>query len=393
MTERQGSGTFVGDFVRYARSRTDSPPDFHPHAALVTLSAALGNRVYCHAFGFRPIYPNLWTVILAPSGYGKSAPLDLSENLIRMAGLGERLLPTSFTQEALLGAIEKAETGAVLYAQEFSALLAMMGRDYNAGCMQVLTELYDVPVEYDRILMKSVVKLQRPFISILGASSPEWFAETFKGNMLRGGFLARFMFCPSREAGPYVGLAGTRDSAVEAPLAHHLKLLTELSGEVSLNKVLREYNAWDRDYRENVRKDCPPEFSGMRSRAGALVLKTAMLFHFSHDPQTLELCPRDLALAIQFVTASQDRAERYLSEEVAHNPDDVDRLRILEIIRRNAGRVLWGKALKDSHLSAFKFKNAIETLEQSDRVRLESGGGKARYIVERLPLSLVEAGA
>jgi hypothetical protein len=43
-------------------------------------------------------------------------------------------------------------------------------------------------------------------VTILGASSPDWFAQAFKGTALRGGWLlARFLFCPSREAGRPIG--------------------------------------------------------------------------------------------------------------------------------------------------------------------------------------------
>jgi len=58
---------FLGEFIAYLKRRTDCPADFHIHAGMAALAAALGNRVWCDGWA-RAISPNLWIVILAPSG-------------------------------------------------------------------------------------------------------------------------------------------------------------------------------------------------------------------------------------------------------------------------------------------------------------------------------------
>lgn len=377
MAHRQGPGTFAHDFAAYLKTRTDSPPDFHLYGALTALSVALGNRVTIDAFAFRALRPNLWTVILAPSGYGKSAPLDLAETLLRKAGLGNRSLPTSFSQEALADAIKEVPLGGVFFVQEFSAFLGMLSRDYNAGALQWLTDLYDVPEVYDRVVKTGRIHLEQPCFSILGASSPEWFADSFKQNMLRGGFLARFLFCPSRTPGAYVGLPGPRNERIETPLADHLRMVSELRGPAKMDRIRPDFDRWDSTYRARSRMEGSPEFGGMRSRAGALVLKCAVLFHVSHEPAHLEVCPNDLALAVEFVQISLEAAERFLTDEVAHNQHDASRLRLLEMVRRSStGELGWSAALKNSHLSSREFGDAVRTLEDTEQIRVEKRGGK-----------------
>src|SRR5262249_22707391 len=80
----EGGMSFLDDFVGYLQTRTDAPSDFHVHAGMVALSTAVGNRVWTHGWT-RPVYPNLWAVVIAPSGYGKSAPLDMAERVLRKA--------------------------------------------------------------------------------------------------------------------------------------------------------------------------------------------------------------------------------------------------------------------------------------------------------------------
>ncbi len=375
--------SFVGDFHRYLKTRTDCPPDFHVHAAMVALSYALGSSIWCDGWG-RPIYPNLWIVIIARSGFGKSVPLDMSKAIVEMAGLGDGILPSSFSQEALYSQLGSRPTG-VFYLQEFSAFMGLIHREYNAGSQAWLTDIYDVPETDRRILRKETITMHKPCISILGASSPDWFAETFKESALRGGFLARFLFCPSNDPGEYVGFPGPRNPGTEAALADHLRVVSELSGRVNVESVRKKFNDWDYTSREKLRKDCPPEFTGMRSRNGLMAWKACMIFHASRQPDDLELSVADLDNAIRYVERTQALAEKYLSEEVASDRYEVHRLKLIEIVIRNNGHVTWSRALQNSHLSARDFKAAVETLCESDRlvVDKDTGIGKPRYL--RLP--------
>lgn len=348
---------------------------------MAALAYAMGSSVWCHGWG-RPIYPNIWIAIIAKSGYGKSVPLDMSQALVEKAGLGDGILPSAFSQEALFAQLQPRPTG-IFYLQEFSAFVSQIRRDYNAGAEPWLTSIFDVPDIDRRILRKEDIILHKPCITILGASSPDWFAEAFKGTSLRGGFLARFMFCPSNNAGKYIGFPGPRDMGTEAGLAGHLQLVSEMHGEVNVDGVRKKFNEWDMDSRDKLRKDCPPEFSGMRARAGLMVWKAAMLFHASSNPGDLIINTADLDNAIRYVEHTHGLAEKYLSEEVANDRYEVHRLKLMEILARGNGRVTWSKALQNSHLSARDFKTAVDTLIESDRVLIDAGIGKQRFL--RLP--------
>jgi len=377
--------SFLPDFIEYVKRRTDCPTDFHIHAGMAALSVALGNRVWCDGWA-RPIYPNLWIVVIAQSGFGKSVPLDMSEALVRKAGLEASVLPDSFSQEALFTMLSRRPSG-IFYLQEFSAFLGSLQRDYNEGSVPWLTKIFDVPDTDTRVLRKETITLRKPCITILGASSPEWFAQSYKASLLGGGFLARFLFCPSEDAGAYVGHPGPRDEAVETGLADHLRRVAAIAGRADLSAVWNRFNAWDRAVREHLRRNCPPEFTGMRARAGVLVLKAAMLFHVSTDPSNLVVSIGDLDQAIEYVERSQCRAERYLNDEVARDRHELHRLRIVEIVRRSGGRTPWSRALMNSHLTAREFNEALLTLVQTEQVVVENGRGKQRHLV--LPEQIV----
>lgn len=355
--------SFLRRFTDYLKTRTDCPPDFFPHAGIVALATALGNRVWSDGWS-RAIYPNLWCVVIAPSGYGKSVPLDYSRDLLEMAGFGDNVLPDSFSGEALYQVLSKQAVG-VFYLQEFASFMGTLGRDYNAGAMNWLTAIYDVPPTDKRVLASREYTLQKPCVSILGASSPSWFAETYKSSHLSGGFLARFLFCPSDQAGTAIDFPGPRNSGLEAALADHLRRVRQLEGRADFSAVEGAYNEWSREARERLRHNCPPEFSGMRSRAGAMVRKAAMLFCVSRDPTSLTVTPEDLKNAIWYVEHSHDLAEEYLTKSVAHNQEDAKRLRVLELVRRMGGRLSRSEVLRSSHLSSEELNKAVKTLAEA----------------------------
>lgn len=307
-----------------------------------------------------------------------SVPLDMAAGVIDRAGLSARVLPESFSQEGLWEALRKESSG-IFLLQEFSAFMGLLAREYNAGAQSWLTSVFDVPLTDRRMLRGQTIELKLPCITILGASSPDWFAESFKASSLRGGFLARFLFCPSREPGAYVGHPGPRDEGLETVLADHLRQVSEQWGKADFSAVWPAFNAWDRRSRERVRMDCPPEFAGMRSRAGVLVLKSAILFHLSRRPRDLRIETEDLENAIKFVERSHRLAEAYLAEEVPQDRDEGDRLKVLEILRRAEGHASRSKVLKDSHLSSRRLDAAVETLRQSERLEVARDGKTVIY--------------
>lgn len=371
--------TYLGDFKDYLKKRTDAPEAFHIHAGLCSLAVAMG--VSCWVDGAaREVFPNLNCVVLAPSGMGKSVPLDMATNIMRKANLGDRLLPASFSQEALLERLSQHNIG-LFVIQEFAAFQALLSRDYNSGAEQTLTELYDVPDTYERKLRKGEgFTLKHPCVTILGASSPDWFAQAFKGNSLRGGWLARFLFCPSRDAGEPIGDPGPRDERIEDGLAGHLHQLQDLHGRFDTSRIKPQYDAYSRKCRLSARESS--DFGGMRSRGPVMAQKVAMLFHVSRDPTTTVLTEKDMADAITFVERTRLAAEYYLTNEVAHDIKDGQRIRLVEIVRGQGGSCQWSMALKNSHMDKQEFQRATETLVDNGSLTIEKDG-RARFL--RIP--------
>lgn len=393
---------FLSDYVGYLKTRTHAPPIFHLHSALVCLSQAIGTSYSARGYGVRPIYANLYVVEIAESGSGKSVPIDMCERMLRQAGL-DTVLPASWSLEALYDALQSKPVS-VFLPQEFAAFLAMANREYNNGATQFLTEMFDVQPEWKRYLRpdregraKSIT-LTNQYVSLLGASSPDWFVGAFKTTDLTGGFFARFIWSPCSVLGARVEEPGDFDYELEATLAGHLRAVHEhgLSVKssdihrpfvVDYGRVKAAFSRFDIDQERRIHRS-PPEFRGMRSRATLMAKKAAMLFMASRDAGAVSIAPEDADRAFHYVTEAQNLAEEFLTNSVPRNKDDEERIRIRALLTANQGEMRWSDLLKRSHLDGRVFTKAIETMTEAGYVTLATVPTQTRPVrVVRLTTS------
>jgi len=247
-----------------------------------------------------------------------------------------------------------------------------------------LTGIYDVPDSQTRVVQRNgkpeTITLLKPCLTILGASSPDWFAESFKESQLKGGFFGRFLFCPATEPGEYVGFPGPRRYDIEAGLAGHLQNVSMMEGEFDTSQVKDKFGEWDKRTRAELRQNCPPEFAGMRSRSGAMVWKAAMLFHLSGSCEDLVLTEADLDKAIGYVERSQKAAEKFLTEEVPTDANEREIMRLVAVVTRLGGRAKYGDVMRGAHLNSQRMKIAVETCIVSERLVWDKTGPGYGYL-------------
>ena len=388
--------SFLHGFHDYLCTRTDAPPNWHLSAGLATIAVALcggAESVYADGRG-REIYPNLWVINIGGSGMGKSIPLDMSRRFLHQAGLNDHVAAESFSLEAMYTVLQK-EPCRIFYLQEFSAFMGMLGRDYNAGAMPALTEWYDGPELFKRDLVKGPIEIKRPRLTLLSASSPQWFAEQFKPGAQEGGFLNRFLFYPETVRGAYVADPGPFDEAIETPLSDHLRRVAELYGPAHFGRVRQEFAAWE--YANRLRMDeRNPKFAGMHSRAETLVKKIAMIFQASIEPDHFPLTIGDWALrqAIGHVEGAISRAENYIETKVAVSRGDAERILIRETVERwsePTGYAPANEVLRRSKLDSKTFWLHVSTLCESGVLR--QARSKAKNGADRKWIGLVDPDA
>jgi len=384
LVQRLAANGFVKKYIDYYGSTTDAPRLFLLAVALTILAAAMGNFVQIPAYGGIPLYPNLWIVLVARSGFlRKTTAIRQGRNLLQQA-VPKRLLPDEWTPEKLVEILADQSSG-LLIVHEFSRLLRMMARDYMAGAREMLAELFDSPTSFTAARIKrGVITVKGVAISLLGATTEDWLHKCVKGEDLRGGLLPRFLFLPAQLKGQRVLPGVSPNAALQNDLVSHLQTIAQIKGTADFSQVLAPFDNWLKDYESRIAAaGIPPEFSGLYSRSGAYALKLAVVFQMAEEP-TLQIGSTALENATTFLESVHELT-RGVTERFSDSWIGKQRIIITDLLatRGPMRRSDFLRACR--HLTARQLTPILETLVESGEIVGEpKTSGKRTYSVYRL---------
>ena len=209
--------SFVSDFINLGRA-TESPTIFLLWGALWTLSAALNRNAWISWYP-KPLWPNLYTIFVAPAGIcKKSTPIDLGrwllkasqdyhmdtveayENSFRFvtsksspAGVYMMLMPDSrIFVDAPNRKLRTAHRSSkvTLCIPELATLLSK--QQFMVGLVNDITNLYDCPEEDSEITReRGFEPLEKVYVTLAGAITPTGLEESLPKEALSGGLISR----------------------------------------------------------------------------------------------------------------------------------------------------------------------------------------------------------
>lgn len=350
-------GGWLNQYTAYAcQAAPKAPRSFHEMAGLFAVSTVIARRLV-HRAGSKAFYPNLYALLLADSGYGKTTALDLVLDLFRETRMLHFLAPQSMTPQGLAQEFSIAIPGwwqtaddetrsdwlkqRAFAAQrgwlvdETSGLFEGFKREFNAGMQALILQLYECP-EYPiaaQTASKGRTTIKQPYLSFIGGSAPALMGSYLTDRMLwYGGLWARFLFvvpdrAPTWEFFPPAStfprsvldrfleieaLFPARDAALEYDEAGDgpRRPRIAISGLRPPDQVVLEpgvWQAWEAYSRATafdlaLHTDVEPALRFSYQRFGAHVIKVAMLLatmDASHAPIHLSLV--HFARAVQIV--------------------------------------------------------------------------------------------
>jgi predicted transcriptional regulator len=372
---------FFKDYMAFASETTDCPETFHWFVSYGIASAIIGRNCY-FPFGDNNIYSNLWLILLAPSSeFRKSTALGIGLGILRKVN-PTLVLASRFTEEALMADLTQNPQGLIPFF-EFKTLLDLVKKDYNAGLKSFLTELYDVPEILSRKTKSGENKTERPFISIISATTSEWFLSSCKEDDFASGFLARFLFIPVVSKGKDLPIPPPADQTKKEALVNSLKKTQGIKGTMSLSSAAREaHNEW---YLKFKHREKIPQFRGIYSRLQIYLLKLSMI-HSIMVFQSLVINESSVKEAINLTNWLLTQFEGFAKTELAFNKFERNRKKILSLITE--GKNHRGELLQYSNLSARDFDEVIRTVIETGQVSQERGQkGGTVYAITKTELT------
>lgn len=313
---------WIADYVRYAVENTDAPPHYHIAAATTAVASAVAPFIDFVHFGARwPLH--LFTLIVGPSS--NSRKTSAIRRLARtteaafksMSQMGERLWYLSGgSPEGILTELVK-EPNRLVIVPEWTRINGLDKASYWKHHPEFWNEIFDA-LPIDKPLIKQRVKIDRPRVSLLAASTPSLIRMATSVADWASGKLARYLMVYAERPDDLFMTTETDNVSAAAKLAQDFRRLVgpTMTGPATLSEAAWDLLvAWENGTEWRTFERATPEH--LRYSFGRLqghVFRVSVAFQASIDyPAPVVVTPETMQAAITFVAHAFEELVRIFS--------------------------------------------------------------------------------
>ena len=363
---------------------TESPDAYHFWTGATLVSSMTKRQVYVDMNFFR-VYPNLYTILVGPSGARKSAAADLGIAIAETVGI--RKFSDKITGAALIRDLSEASEKRVdekkgevelcspimIYASELGVF---MGPDaYGSGVIADLTDLYGCPNKWEKkTISRDSEMVVAPYVTMLAASTPQTLKDVIPTGAVGQGFTSRILFiwAGGRRKRVPIPNWGVEHEAIRRNLIHDLGEIGKVRGifkfsPQGLNEYQRHY--LNRPEPEDEFED--ERLRGYSSRKDIHTLKLAQILSLS-DGDSLVITEREILGAIDAIHWLDTGLANVFAGH-GHTASSEDTVRVFRQVEAGTARLGWisrTELMKRnfSNLNAHEFAIVIQTLTESGAI-------------------------
>lgn len=362
--------TVLDDYKEFTTTLTDAPDVFHEYMGYAMMGTLLGRNVH-FPFGSINIYPNFYLVLIAPSSrFRKSTALTLASRIINEID-PKRILPDEFSQEKLVEELSINSVGSFFF-YEFKTLLGMLERDYMQGAKAFLTGLFDCLPSYRRKTKQGEFEIKNPAVSILAATTMNWFSDMIKQGDLEGGFLNRFIFIPAYKKERNMPIPPKMNMMKLDNIVYKIKdlLMYMKDKEMTMTDEARDIycNWYNASVLEIELENDNSMFSASATRMQIYLIKFAMLNAIIDDRSTIIDTPH-MMKGIKSVDWLLKNAKKIIREDVTSNKFHGQTNKVKSTLTRLGGTCSWRTLLQNSHIKSKELMEVVLTMEESGELK------------------------
>ena len=298
----------------------------------------------------------------------KSTVLDIAQNFVTT--LNESyVLPIEFSYEQVLTVLSKQSQGVFFY-DEFKTLGTLLQRDYMASMESFLTYIFSCPRFHKTERKKESFLISEPCLSILSATTPEWFLDSLSENKIRGGFTNRFVFIYASEKSRTDVIPNDIEKTQETNI---IKLLAEIAqcqdGKMILsNEAKITFSEWYLKFEKRYEK-LDPSFKEMYARMDTYALKFSIILQTCLD-QKLTISKEIMTESIRFCDWIVDSTEQFCENELSFSKMEKYEKRVSRCFLNGTQKISRSNLLQMTHLSSKIFDDVIRTLIEKEKLQV-----------------------
>ena len=374
---------WLDGYLEYTTS-SEPPTSYHVWCGLAVIAGALQRRVYLQQGLERTIYPNLYVILVGPSGRTrKGVALGIAKDLLAKVSTVSIAPESSSGREALILAMKRASStftdptdGKIKYHCALSAFSEELSVFLGQGDIKFLANLTDWYDSKDDWAYETIGRgrdaIQGVCFNMVGGTAPEWIQSMLPREAIGGGYTARVIFIVEewkKKISPDHTLTD-RENSLILSLEDDLNRINLLSGAFNYEPDAKQaYMNWyineDKKMREGYTPVSDHRFAAYCERRTTHIRKVMMLLSASRgDSLRIEVQDFDRALALM-LDAETKMGKTIGGLGQARNSDSLEK--VMEYIK------LLGITTRKSLLAKFYRDVDSETLHKIEQTMVEMG--------------------
>lgn len=335
---------------------TEPPTIFRKWVALSTIASVL-QRKCSLPFGHEEVYPNMYVVLIGPSGSRKSTAMRPGRQLLQ--NIGVNLAAESTTREALIKRLSEAgsttgdmdslrvglHSSMTVHSSEFAVFIGHNKPELIAA----LTNWYDSEGKWTyETKHGGEEEILNVWVNLIGATTPELLRHILPMEAITGGLTSRiiFIYHGSRVKPIAVPTKSERAEELEPKLAADLRAIYLLQGNFKMTEEALDY--WQEFVVEDYEN--PPfsdyRFEAYMQRRRWHTLKLAMIINASRTDR-MTLAKADLQKAVRWLKEAERNMPNVFTGIGYSDTAGLTR-RVLEYVRMR--KEVWWNELQDQFL-------------------------------------------
>lgn len=313
---------WLDSYITYT-DNSESPVSYHTWCGLSVIAGALQRRIYLKWGLGQVIYPNLYVVLIGPSGRTrKGVALGIAKDILRQIS-GISIAPESSSgRQAMILAMKRSllnfqdpSTGTVklhcaitAFSEELSVFLGQGDIAYLSN----LTDWYDSKDDWEyETVGRGKDTLQGLCLNLMGGTAPDWIQSMIPPEAVGGGFTSRVIFIVESEKRKIVPKyeMSEADYELQGRLVRDLERISKLRGEVSFTPAAEKlYVDWYTDEDTKLSRGNPAiddvRFAGYCERRATHIRKLMLLCCASRGDD-LVIRSEDFNMALGLLTDAE----------------------------------------------------------------------------------------
>ncbi len=368
---------WISGFLKYT-SDTESPESFKLWTAISVVAAALQRKCYIHWGPSLVFYPNLYIVLVGPSGCRKGTAMGPGLDLLRDSQI--QVAANATTWQALVRKLQNnnltdinPDTGEMhfhssltIYSKEFTVFLGYQ----NKELMSALCDWYDCDRSWTyETVQRSEEKITGVWVNLLGATTPDLIPISLPIESIGGGLTSRIIFVYEEGKGKIIPIqiADGSLSQLYEDLLFDLAEIKEMSGEFKASDEFLK--AWENWY---IKTEMSPavfndsRLAGYLERRPTHLMKLSMVMSASRSTgPRMVLTEDDMMRALSYLQIAEERMPQVFGGVGRGNLTPTIQRLLQFCIMRKGQKIPLSEIMKALYHDSgpLQMLNAIEALE------------------------------